>query len=170
MKKVTIILTGVILMSIASLSVKAQSSATAAGVDASATIVSPIAILKNIDLEFGRIITDADGGTVVLQPAENAAPTYPDLPTQISTGDVTAAKFTITGDPAATYKITMPATISLLGTGDPMLITTTQSKLATGNVLVAGPNLLYVGGTLAVGASQAAGAYSAKFDVTVAYE
>ena len=169
MKKVTIILTGVILMTIAALNVNAQSQTATAGATASATIVKPITILNSTPLAFGLLSPTSLAGTVTLTPASTTLRSAENV-TLLGTLPVTSAAYAITGETGALYGISIPATISLTGAGDPMVITTTQSKTATGNVMVAGDNPLYVGGTLAVAANQAAGAYSATYNVTVTYE
>lgn len=170
MKKVTIILTGVILMSIASLSVKAQSQTATDQATASATIVTPITIDNNSPLAFGLLSPTATAGTVVLTAAETTERTSTNV-TLLGTLPFSSAQYIITGETGALYGINVPATITLSATGGySMDITTSKSKPTTGNQMTAGNNYLYVGGSLAVGASQHPGAYSATYDVTVTYE
>jgi len=170
MKKVTIILTGVILMTIASVSVKADGTQTkTVSATSSATIVTPIAITNSSDLAFGLLSPTAIAGTVNLTDVESTVRSSTNV-TLLGTLPISSAKYTITGETGALYGINIPATISLTATGGTMIITTDQSLLTTGNIMTAGNNFLYVGGTLAVGASQAPGAYSASYDVTVTYE
>ena len=86
---------------------------------------------------------------------------------------MTAAAFTIEGEGAATYSVTLPSSVSLAGNGTAMTVATFTSTpgdgALSGNAGAVGTQTLLVGGTLAVGASQAAGSYSGDFDVTVAY-
>src|SRR5687768_9060604 len=72
----------------------AQATATA---DASATIVTPIAIAKVADMNFGNVAVNATtAGTVVLTPlAARSVTGGVTLPA--TTGTVAAARFTVTG-------------------------------------------------------------------------
>jgi hypothetical protein len=51
-----------------------------------------------------------------------------------------------------------------------MIITLAKNLSNENNVLTGGTSTLYVGGSLAVAANQAAGAYTAEFNVAIAYE
>lgn len=170
MKKVTIILTGVILMSFAALNVNAQNTATESA-SATATIHQHLSLAKNVDLAFGGIITDTDGGTVVIAATSAGTPTYDGLPTQLST-TTTASKFTASGQANATFAITLPTSISI--TDDASNSMTVNSFVAsdgiTGHALTSGTNEFFVGATLEVGAGQEAGTYIGTFPITVTYE
>lgn len=146
----------------------AQVSATAT---ASATIITPIAIVNAADMNFGNVAVNASLGTVVLTPAGTRSVTGGcTLPAV--TGTVTAAAFTVTGLAAATYAITLPAALTTISNGgNTMTVDTwTSTPVATGT-LTGGTDNLRVGATLHVGASQAAGSYTsaAPFTVTVNY-
>ncbi|MDP3436251.1 MAG: DUF4402 domain-containing protein, partial [Bacteroidales bacterium] len=84
----------------------AQVSATA---NASGTIVTPIAITKTVDLNFGNIAVSATGGTVILAPAGTRTITG-GVTLPANTGTVTAAEFNVTGQSGYTYSITLPTT------------------------------------------------------------
>lgn len=170
MKKVTIILTGVILMSIAALNVNAQSTATESA-DATANILQHLTLVKNVDLAFGDIITDTDGGTVKIAATLAGGPTYDGLPTQLTT-TTAAAKFTASGQDGATFAITLPGTVVItnLNTKTMEIADFISSKGTTAVSLTGGSTEFYVGATLTVGAAQEAGLYSGTFPVTVTYE
>ena len=147
----------------------AQVSATAT---ASATIVSPIAISKTVDMNFGNVAASASLGTVILAPAGTRSATGGvTLPATV--GTVTAASFTVTGTPGYTYAITLPAAALTITSGGPSMTVDTWTSTPTPNgTLVAGTSTLTVGATLHVGASQAAGVYgipAETFTVTVNY-
>ena len=149
----------------------AQSSANATAA-ASATIVAPIAIAKNVDMNFGGIVPSATAGSVVLSAAASPSrtPTNVTLPTAL-TGTVTSAKFTVTGGSGSAYSVTLPGTASTLtATGGATMTVATFTSSNTGT-LTGGSDILYVGGTLSVAANQAAGTYttSTPFSVTVNY-
>src|SRR5215216_4178018 len=79
----------------------AQVSATA---NASATIVTPISITKNNDMDFGNVATDGTVGSVTLSPASGRIPgggvTLP-----ATSGSVAAASFAVGGSGSYTYAI-----------------------------------------------------------------
>ena len=147
----------------------AQVSATAT---ATATIVSPIAISKTVDMNFGNVAASALAGTVVLTPAGGRSATG-GVTLPVTAGTVTAASFTVTGTAGYTYAITLPAAALTITSGGPSMTvgTWTSTPTPTGT-LAAGTSTLTVGATLNVGANQAAGIYgipAETFTVTVNY-
>jgi hypothetical protein len=135
---------------------------------ASATIVAPIAIIKNTDMNFGNVYVSATvAGTVVLAPAGTRSVTGgAGLPGVA--GTVSAATFVVTGTAGATYAITLPASVTLTGPTT-MTVDVFTSNPVTG-LLTGGTQNLQVGATLNVAAAQATGVYtSANFNVTVNY-
>ena len=103
MKKLTILIA--LLLVVSSANVFAQATA-----NASATIITPISISKNTDMNFGNIVASAAPGTVVLTPAGARSITGGTfLPA--TTGTVAAASFTVTGANSFTYAITLPASV-----------------------------------------------------------
>lgn len=144
---------------------------------ATATIVTPITITKTgTDLSFGNIIPSTTvAGTV--QVATDGTPTYTDVTASGSptaTAAVTAAVFTVTGTPDATYDITLPSgnvVLSGPGTNTMNAHNFVSDPNGTGQLSnPAGTETLRVGATLDVAANQAAGTYtSAPFTVTVNY-
>jgi hypothetical protein len=151
--------------------VNAQVSSTAAA-SATARIVKPIAIEKNVDMSFGNIEASASLGTVVLEPSSANSRTHTGGATLPAvTGIVTTAKFTVTGEALLTYNITLPASTDLSdGTHTMVLDHFTSTPSATG-LLSADPGtqIVYVGATLNVAANQATGSYAGTFNVTVNY-
>lgn len=141
---------------------------------ASATIVTPLAITKTVDMNFGNLAVNNTPGTVALSAALAPTRTPGGGVTLMAGGTVAAATFTVTGLIGSTYSIVLPAdgTVLLTGAGTDMTLTNFVSTptVAAGGDLTTGTETLYVGATLNVGASQAAGTYtSANFDVTVNY-
>lgn len=169
MKKLTKISAIAILMIGASLSTFAQASATAT---ASATIITPIAITKTVDMNFGTAAVQAGtGGTIVLTPAGTRTVTGGvTLPSV--TGTVTAASFNVTGEGTSTYSITLPGGPLTITSGiNTMTVSTFTSTPTPTGTLTAGAQTLLVGGTLNVAAAQAPGTYlsGTPFTVTVNY-
>ena len=143
----------------------AQVSATAT---TSATVITPIAISKTVDMNFGNIaVSPTIAGTVVLVPAGTRTKTG-GVTLPAVNGTVTAASFAVTGLGTSTYAITLPPTITL--TGVPSGTMTVSSFVSTPSgtgALTAGAQTLLVGGTLNVAAAQAAGVYTNTTDMTV---
>lgn len=170
MKKLLFLTATILTIAFASNIVLAQASATAT---ASATMITPIAITKSVDMVFGNIaVQNGTGGTVVLATDGSRTRTSGvTLPT-FATGSPTAASFSITGEGTYTYAITLPAT-AVITNGTPAQDMTVSSfvSLPSGTgALTAGAQTLLVGATLTVAAAQPAGTYTcASFSVTVNY-
>ena len=139
---------------------------------ASATIVTPIAISKAADMNFGNIAAGSSSGLVILTPTGSRSLsggiTLPSL-----AGTVTAASFTVTGAPGFAYSITLPVTpLNITSGNNNMIVNVFESNpVTTGMLDSSGLQILNVGATLSVGASQPAGTYHStdQFTVTVNY-
>ena len=143
---------------------------------ADVTIIKPITIVSNQNLEFGTIAVNG-AGTVEITAAGVVTPsTNISLLTTATSATRKAAKFTITGEPTYKYSIALAdqdgtANVAkLTGAGEPMIVNLINGKAASANVLAAGNNELFIGGTLNVASGQLSGAYTGTFKVTVAYE
>jgi hypothetical protein len=167
MKKITLI------VSMITLCVGFSSSALAQDSDfaiTSATIVAPISIVKDIDMNFGDIAVQGGvAGTVVLTPAGGRTPSAGiTLPT---TGFSSAAKFTVSGETGYTYSITLPASVVLTDAVSTTTMTVnafnSTPTVAAGGTLTGGSEIVLVGATLNVGALQAAGLYENATDLVV---
>ena len=164
MKKLSILLSLVAILSIASLTVNAQVKATA---EASANIVGPISINKSVDLSFGNVaVSPTVAGTVVLDVAgvrtKTGGVTLP-----VITGTVKAAKFTVAGEAGTTYSITLPAPFTITGAGTPMTIDNFVSLPSGTGTLTSGTEDIFVGGTLNVAAGQISGLYTNTTNLVV---
>ncbi|HYR27817.1 MAG TPA: DUF4402 domain-containing protein [Thermoanaerobaculia bacterium] len=158
-----------VVVSLFSVAAFGQASATATA-NATARVVTPIAIAKLTDLNFGSLIASPAAGTVTIDPAG----------TRTSGGGVTllnspysAATFNVTGEPLTAYTITLPNAIPIVHTVNnafTMVVNTFASNPSgTGTLSALGAQQLNVGATLQVAAGQASGLYTGTFDVTVAY-
>jgi len=143
--------------------------------NATAKIIIPISIV-NTDaqpLAFGNIIANSVGGTVSIAASDAAQSTSSTMSFPTNKGTMSAAKFTVTGFDNSAYTISLPAdnAVSLSGpTGSTaMKITDFVHDAGQSPVLNSGSGEFYVGGTLNVNASQAAGDYLGEFQVTVHY-
>lgn len=160
-------------MLIPSASIAATDSATV-----TATILTAIAVAKVTDMNFGYILPAA--GTVTL--ATNSARTASG-PTLVAGITPTAAKFDVDGDGTATFSIDYTGSDTVLTSGaNTMAITfvteaipgagaanNTTSGQATTGTLSGGAAIIYAGGVLTVGATQAPGEYTGTLTVIVAY-
>jgi hypothetical protein len=145
--------------------------------DAHATIVAPISIHKEVDLNFGDLAINNTAGTLELEASATAARTESGgvtLPT--STNTPTAAEFTIHGVPLATYTIeVLPVQLIITrATGtEEMEVDTWSCNESTwiGTLDGSGDETIYIGGLLHVDASEVAGVYNSltPFQVTVNY-
>lgn len=129
--------------------------------------------MKNTDMNFGTIAISTSTGTVILSTfGSRTATGGVFLPS--FTGTVTAAQFTVSGEPNYTYAITLPAAFTLYESGvgpESMIVNSfTSIPSATGS-LTAGTETVLIGATLNAGASQVAGSYTnaTGFDVIVNY-
>ncbi|HTF30828.1 MAG TPA: DUF4402 domain-containing protein [Flavitalea sp.] len=173
MKTFTKMIASALMLTVFATSVRAQSANATA--NASAQIVSAISIGSTRNLHFGSISPGASGGTVQVAATLLSARTLFGANLTATAGAVTSAIFTVTGDGAATYAITrvpVAATSLVLTSGlntmNALLVVSTAAgagvETPTGTISGAtgtdGTQIIYVGGTLTVGASQAAGLYT----------
>ncbi len=136
----------------------AQVTATAS---TTATIITPIAIEKDVDMNFGNIaVSPTLGGTVVL-PTSGARTKTGGVTLPVVTGTVSAASFTVTGEGNSTYSITLPSSaITLTGPSGTMTVENFVSTPSNTGTLNSGTQEVKVGATLNVGAAQPAGTYT----------
>jgi spore coat protein U-like protein len=143
-------------------------SAATATSNVSASIVTAISITKTADMDFADVVASGSAGTVVLSTA--GARSITGGATLGNSTGAAAAAFTVSGDPASTYSISLPSSATITSTPNTMTVNTfTSSPSGTGTLSGGGTQALTVGATLQVGASQAQGTYTGTFDVTVAY-
>ncbi len=170
MKRIPMLFVATLTLACLATTVRGQETASAT---ATATIVTPISIVKDVDMDFGNVaVQSTTAGTVVLSPAGNRTATGGvTLPT--AAGTVTAASFTVSGTASYTYTITLPSTpLTITSGANTMTVTTfTSDPTPTGTLAVGGTQTLNVGATLNVSAAQPAGTYvsATPFDVTVNY-
>ena len=135
-----------------------------------ATIVTPIAISKSLDLSFGNVAV-SNSGTVELTPTGTRTSTGGvTFPADI--GNVAAATFIVTGGGNYTYSVTLPSGVTTIDDNASHTMTVSGWTSNPGsNGTLEGTSTLYVGATLNVGASQVSGVYNSDtpFDVIVNY-
>ena len=152
--------------------------AASAPAQSKAIVLRPLSFFRVQDMNLGDIVPGTAGGNVRLLPNG----------TRTATGTVVLAgsshqpaRFAGLGTPNQTISISInPATTTLTGPGAPMtlslleigstptaILSTTPVFFRIGSSL--GNYNFPVGGTLAVGANQAAGVYSGTFTITLNY-
>jgi spore coat protein U-like protein len=153
------------------------SAANNASATATATVVTPIAITKATDLVFGSFYPGATTGTVDVNTNGTRAVTGGVLAAAAG-ATPSAAKFDVVGQASATYTIAYATGVTLTGPGAPMALTQVSdlsgvggatTLAATGALSAGGLQSIYIGGSLAVGANQVAGAYTGNITATVVY-
>lgn len=137
--------------------------------NATATVITPIAIASGTDLAFGKFSVSSVAGTVVVSTSGSRSATGGVL---LSTSTVTAGTFSVTGQASTTYAITLPASASTLSDGNSHSMTVdtwTSNPSGTGTLSSGGAQTVNIGGTLHVAGSQVGGAYTGTFSVSVDY-
>jgi hypothetical protein len=134
MKNFSKVLAAAVIIIAGSNSAFAQATATAA---ASATIITPITITKTADMNFGNVAVSAStAGTAILAPAgtrTTGGAGGVTLPS--TTGTVSAASFTVSGQASYTYAITLPSSATITSSGNTMTVNAfTSNPSATGTL------------------------------------
>lgn len=145
----------------------AQAAPATASATAKARVLKQITVTNTADLDFGTIVAGTSAAAVAV--STGGARTCAAALT--CTGTVTAASFDVSGTNNAVVTVTGDNSVSLTnGTGGTMSASLTRSAttLTLTNSAVGGT--FQVGGSLALAANQADGAYTGTFNVTVDYQ
>jgi hypothetical protein len=161
---------------------KAQNVATGAG-NAQAVIVAPLSLIKVADMDFGKILPSASGGTVTIEPMANACQTSAGV---LEFGTCRAARFVGMGTKKMQVRFTLPNSINLTGPGTAMLVDEFTIGATASLVYNPGPGNgggnkrweiqpasglfdFGVGATLHVNPNQKPGVYTGTFSITAHY-
>jgi hypothetical protein len=166
-------------LAVMALAIGAAGSAVAANTataTSTSTVVTPIAIANSANLSFGDIAGGSSAGTVTVSPDGTRGVTGG---TVAVGGTPSAAKFDVTGQAGLTYAIDFSTTSTTLTSGGNTMAFATVSDLtggaitsgnvSSGTLSAGGTQTIFVGGTLTVGANQAAGTYNGTINVAVNY-
>ncbi|MCF8450473.1 MAG: DUF4402 domain-containing protein [Taibaiella sp.] len=172
MKNKNVLLTMVIAIFAINLQVFAQQTATAS---LTTTVITPISLSKNVDMNFGNAAVSATvGGTLVLEPTGTRFAVGGGVTLPATSGAVSAAGFTVTGMPGYTFSISLPGSSVIYGPGAANLVISafTSTPAATGTLGAGGSQIINVGATLSIPAAQTAGVYNNAdaLPVTVNYD
>jgi len=136
----------------------------------SASILKPLSILKQADLEFGELVVGG-AGTAVIDPVSAALTTTGGL-TKIG-ATAHPATFTATGSKNSVVLIRIPTaaiTLTQIGGSGTMSVSNWTLDGSTNRRVPQNSAFNFsVGGTLTVAAGQADGTYTGTFTVTVQY-
>src|SRR4051812_35291648 len=116
----------------------AQSSATAT---ATATLVTPIAISKTVDMDFGTVAASSTPGTVVLGTNNSATPSGG---VSLPGGTPAAAQFAVSGEGTSAFDITIPSSIVLSNGTDNLTVDSFVSTPSGTGTLTAGAAIVKV--------------------------
>lgn len=169
MRKILTMLASTAILTVLSVGVGlAQQNSDTATADVTADVVAAIAISTTTDMNFGKVVAGATGGTVVLTTAGVRSATGG--ATLGNAGATAAAAFDVTGESGATYAITLPpSSATIISGSDQMTVDAFDSDPDGTGTLTGGSETLNVGATLNLDANQPVGTYTGTFDVTVAY-
>ena len=135
-----------------------------------ATVLRPLSIVKQADLDFGELVV-AGAGTAVINPASGAMTTTGPVIRVGTTGH--AATFTTTGSKNSVVIIHVPnsaITLNRVGGGGTMTVSNWTLDGSVNRRIPANNAFNFsIGATLNVGAAQADGVYTGSFAVTVQY-
>ena len=143
-----------------------------ASADAFAEIVEPLSItnVSNSELRFGRIIGSSDGGIVTIAETLDGERSADNSNLLAPGGVESSAVFDISGSIYTYSVVANPTDLTYQGEateGNTDALSLDATPSFENNT---GDKTLYVGGTLTIGANQAAGNYQGSVDVTVTYE
>lgn len=155
-------------MTIACLKANAQATSSTEEATGTATIIAYITLTNTQGLAFGNIAASTAPGTVYISTAGARTATGGVTPSSI--GTFNNAIYNATGNPDATFEISLPSTaIVTNGTNNMYVNGFTSNPIAVGTFNSSGMQTINVGATLNVNASQPMGNYSGTYNVTISY-
>jgi hypothetical protein len=140
---------------------------------ATATIITPIAIAKERDMNFGDIATNGTNGTVELTTGSLRRATGGVSFSVATPGTITSAKFTVTGMANYGYSIGIPIQLVLKHTDgvNTMTVGAITNSIGVagdaGTLSGTGSQDIFIGGTLNLVGAQLAGVYTNTTDLKV---
>ncbi len=144
-----------------------SNAANAATVSATAEvdILAPVTLVQTAGLDFGVVASGAAAGTVTLPNSSNVRTCSVGL---ACVGAAQRGTFDVVGASGYTVAITVAASTLLTGPGAAMALTLNPSAASV--VATGAAQTFFVGGTLNVGAAQAAGTYTGNYNVSADYQ
>lgn len=134
-----------------------------------ASLLGSLVSTTVLNLEFGELTAGPIAGTVIITP--NGIRNSTGGVNLSLTGTSNPATFSLTGNPNATFAITLPASLVISDGGSNNMVVDAFASLpdAVGQLSATGQQTLTVGGTLNVPANQPMGNYSGVMNLTIVY-
>ncbi|MFC3711870.1 DUF4402 domain-containing protein [Sphingoaurantiacus capsulatus] len=153
----------------------AQASATQS-TTSTGRVVQAITLTKNTDIAFGSVVRSAAVGTntVTIDATSGARAISGAGGGALATSTSGRATYTVDGEGAQTFSVSVPGTFNMTRSGGAETITVTPTTSAatgtiSGTLGSAGTATFGVGGSFPVTNATVTGNYTGNFDVTVAY-
>lgn len=129
-------------------------------------IIAAVTLTQDQGLDFGVVASSAAAGTVTLPTGSNTRTCSASV---TCVGTANRGQFTVSNAASGfLVGITVPASTTLTGAGAPMSLTLSPS--ITSFTSTGASQVFFVGGTLSVGAAQAAGTYTGTYNVSADYQ
>jgi Mat/Ecp fimbriae major subunit len=136
--------------------------------DATVEVLAAVEVTVDADLDFGVVAASAAGGTVTVAAASAATPSASGV-TYISGGAPAEFRVTQASD-GEVIDLTVDNPSPLTGAGTDIVLSSLTISATDITFDSANLETVYVGGTITLGANQAAGVYTGSFDVTAEYQ
>ncbi len=152
----------------------AQTSATVSA-SSTATVIQPLSLSKTTDLAFGSFVRPATGtNNIVIDPGTGNRTLTGGGNATLATSTTSRAAFSVTGEGAQTFAITVPASVTIARSGgaETLPVTLTPSAATgtlSGSAGANGSATFGVGGSLPLDNTAVGGSYVGNFNVTVGY-
>jgi len=143
----------------------------------SITVLRPLTVANNNNLNFGTVARPTTGsGTAVVSNAGVRSVTGGVVGLTLGAA-VTAAQFTVAGEGGQAFSVVIPATFSMAGPSASSLVVTTSNDLVgaanaqtLSNALgAAGNRVINIGGSVPITDATVTGAYTGSFTVSASY-
>lgn len=142
----------------------------------SVTVVRPLTVAKNTDLQFGTVVRPSTGAGTVVVSTTGARSVTGGVVTLASGAAPTAAQFAVSGEGGQSVSLTIPSTFDIANGTDTLTVTTTNdlinsaaSQTLSNAAGSAGTLVVNVGGGVPVGSTTPTGLYTGTFTVSAAY-
>jgi Mat/Ecp fimbriae major subunit len=129
-------------------------------------ILAPVTLAQTVGLNFGIVAAGLAAGTATIGTGSNTATCSPGL---ACVGTPARGAFEVVGADTTVVEITVDAATVLTGSGGADMNLTLNPSV-TSLTATGAAQTFYVGGTLAIGASQGAGTYTGTYDVSAEYQ
>ena len=146
----------------------ASAAAASTTANASANVITPLAISEVNGMDFGDVSVGAAGGTVVLD--ATGGRTVTGDAEAVTGGTQAAGVYNVTGMGTKAYSISDPGSVIISSAGNNMTVNTFTHDAGPTPALTGGADTFNVGATLNINPSQPPGAYSGTYTLTVNYQ